>query len=350
MSDRTEKLRFRWEDLLTWAAPLEVSGDPVPVIEGIGGLRDEANQGLSFIFSKKHKEALLSCKAAVVLWDKDLGPLPEASNKVFLTVEDGSRALDRIAFELEKRLLPAPAPGIHPTAIIADSAKIDPSVSIGPAVVIEDDVEIGPGCRIAAGAFIGRGSQAASDVHLAAKVIVMPYTLLGNRARIGPGVVLGSDGFGYETRGGIHLKSPQIGVVEIGEDVEVGANTTIDRARVGRTVIGPGTKIDNLVQIGHNVRTGKGCIIVAQVGISGSTELGDYVIVGGQAGIAGHLKIGSGSKIGAQSGIARTLPADSFEFGSPSLPYLAEQKFNVFRKKLPDFMEKIRLLESRMKT
>ena len=181
------------------------------------------------------------------------------------------------------------------------------------------------------------------------KVAVTAECVIGNRVRIQPGVVVGSDGFGYEFVAGRHEKVPQVGNVVIDDDVEIGANTTIDRARFSSTRVGEGTKIDNLVQIAHNVVIGKHCIICALVGISGSTTIEDYVVIGGQAGLAGHITVGRGSKIDGQSGVNSDLEAQSFVKGSPCLPYNLEQRINVLRRKLPELFKRVDALEAHLK-
>jgi UDP-3-O-[3-hydroxymyristoyl] glucosamine N-acyltransferase len=168
---------------------------------------------------------------------------------------------------------------------------------------------------------------------------------LGRRVRLHPGVVIGADGFGYEHVGGKHEKVPQIGTVEIGADVEIGSNSTVDRSRFDSTVIGEGTKIDNLVQVGHNVVIGRHCLICAQVGIAGSVTLGDYVVVGGQSGIAGHLTVGSGAMIAAKTGVMEDIPAKTSVWGSPSLPLRLEQKIVILRNRLPELFKRVGALE-----
>ena len=178
-------------------------------------------------------------------------------------------------------------------------------------------------------------------------VTIAAECVVKNRVRLHAGVVVGSDGFGYEFVQGRHEKVPQVGRVVIDDDVEIGANATIDRARFSETVVGEGTKIDNLVQIAHNVVIGKHCLICSQVGISGSTTIEDYVVLGGQAGLAGHLTVGKGSKVDGQSGVNSDLPPGSFVKGTPCLPYTLEQRINVLRKRLPDLFRRVDELAQR---
>ena len=208
--------------------------------------------------------------------------------------------------------------GIHPSAIIHPSAQIGAECTIEPYAVIEADVIVGEGCVIGSGAVLRRGVTLGKRCKIGAHCHVA-FTLMGDRVILHPQVSVGQDGFGFATEKGQHIKVPQLGKVVIGNDVEIGANSCIDRGAAPDTLIGDGVKIDNLVQIGHNVRLGKGCIIVSQVGISGSTQLGDYVVVGGQAGLAGHISIAGGSRIAAKSGVMRSLEHPADIGGSPAV-------------------------------
>jgi UDP-3-O-[3-hydroxymyristoyl] glucosamine N-acyltransferase len=214
---------------------------------------------------------------------------------------------------------PADEPGIHPSAIIDPTARVGDGAVVGPYAVIEARVEIGRRCRIGAGCVIGAASVLGDDVRVGAHV-TLSHTIIGSRVTLYPGVRIGQDGFGFAPDSKGPIKVPQLGRVIIEDDVEIGANTTIDRGAGPDTVIGAGTMIDNLVQIGHNVQIGRGCVLVSQVGISGSTKLGDGVMIGGQGGLTGHLVIGSGARIGAQSGVMKDVPAGATVVGSPAVP------------------------------
>jgi UDP-3-O-[3-hydroxymyristoyl] glucosamine N-acyltransferase len=195
--------------------------------------------------------------------------------------------------------------------------------------------------------FLGREARVGADCWLMPGVVVTAECILGNRVRLQAGVVVGSDGFGYEFAGGRHEKVPQVGIVEIADDVEIGANSTLDRARFSRTYVGEGTKIDNLVQVAHNVAIGRHCLICAQAGISGSTTLEDFVVLGGQAGLAGHITLGREAKVGAQAGVAKDLPAGAFVRGSPSMPYTLEMRVTALRNRLPELFRRVDALEKR---
>ena len=237
------------------------------------------------------------------------------------------------------------AAGIHPTAVVAQSAQIDPTAHIGPHCVVGERVKIGARSVLQAGNFVGDDSKLGDDVNLFPNVTIYPRTEIGHRVRIHAGTVIGSDGFGYVLDDGVHRKVPQIGNVVIGDDVEIGANVTIDRGALGSTVIGKGTKIDNLVQIAHNVEIGEHCIVIAQVGISGSTKLGNYVILAGQVGLAGHLKIGNQVTVAAQSGVMHDIPDGEKWFGTPAQPDRDTKRQIIAIQHLPDLLKRVAELE-----
>jgi UDP-3-O-[3-hydroxymyristoyl] glucosamine N-acyltransferase len=218
---------------------------------------------------------------------------------------------------------------------------------VGPLCVVEPGAAIGERVHLQSGVFVGRGSVVGDDSWLMAGVVISPECTLGKRVRLHPGVVIGADGFGYEFVAGRHEKVPQVGTVEIGDDVEIGANSTVDRARFEKTSIGEGTKIDNLVQVGHNVVIGKHCLLCALVGVAGSVTLEDYVVVGGQSGLAGHLTVHKGAKIAAQSGVKEDIPPNASVWGSPSLPLLLEQKLTILRSRLPELFKRVDALEEK---
>jgi UDP-3-O-[3-hydroxymyristoyl] glucosamine N-acyltransferase len=237
------------------------------------------------------------------------------------------------------------AAGIHPTAVVAASAKVDASAHLGPHCVVGERVRIGARAVLQAGSCVGDDSKLGDDVNLFPNVTIYPDTEIGRRVRIHGGTVVGSDGFGYVQEGGVHLKVPQIGNVIIGDDVEIGANVTIDRGALGPTVIGKGTKIDNLVQIAHNVEIGEGSLIISQVGISGSCKFGKYVILAGQAGFAGHLKIGDRVTVSAQSGVMTDIPAGQTWLGSPAQPDKPAKRQYIALQRLPELLKRVAELE-----
>jgi UDP-3-O-[3-hydroxymyristoyl] glucosamine N-acyltransferase len=269
--------------------------------------------------NRKYLPALAATHAAAVIVHPQMkDSVPETA--VAIVASDPLLAWSRVAALFHP--LPPPKPGIHPTAVVAASAKIDPTTEVGPLVVIGENVLIGPHGRIGAMAVIGDGVEIGRDVRIGPHAS-LSYALIGDRVYIYAGARVGQDGFGFAITPDGFNTVPQLGRVLIEDDVEIGANTTIDRGTLEDTVIGAGTRIDNLVQIGHNVRIGRACVIVAQVGISGSTVLEDQVVLAGQAGLAGHLLIGTGSRIGAQSGVMADVPPRSELAGAPAQPVKA---------------------------
>jgi UDP-3-O-[3-hydroxymyristoyl] glucosamine N-acyltransferase len=239
--------------------------------------------------------------------------------------------------------------GVHPSAVIAPSVKFDPTqVAIGACAVIEDCSEIGAGVRIGAGCCVGRNVRIGKNSTLFANVTVQDDCMLGERVILHSGVVIGGDGFGYEFENGRHRKVAQTGIVQIDNDVEIGANSTVDRARFGRTWIGEGTKIDNLVQIGHNAVIGKHCILVAFVAIAGSAEIGDYVVIAGQAAVAGHVTVGSRSTLGARSGVTKDLAPDASYLGFPAVPSHTERRRIASVSRLPQLAKRVNEIERRI--
>jgi UDP-3-O-[3-hydroxymyristoyl] glucosamine N-acyltransferase len=239
-------------------------------------------------------------------------------------------------------------PGIHPMAVIAASSQIDSSAHIGPGCVIGENVRIGPRSVLQGGNHVGAECVLSEDVQLFPNVTLYPRTQIGNRVSIHAGSVIGSDGFGYVFDAGVHRKIPQIGDVIIHDDVEIGTNVTIDRGALGSTVIGKGTKIDNLVQIAHNVVIGEHCLICALVGIAGSVQLGNYVTLAGQVGLTGHLKIGNQVTIAAQSGVKDNIPDGEKWFGSPARPARETKRQWIALQQLPDLLKRVAELEKRL--
>jgi len=240
------------------------------------------------------------------------------------------------------------AAGIHPTAVIAKSAQVDPSAHIGPHCTVGERVKIGARSVLQAGNFVGDDSQLGEEVNLFPNVTIYPRTQIGNRVRIHANSVIGSDGYGYVQDGGIHRKVPQIGNTVIGDDVEIGSNVSIDRGALGPTVIGKGTKIDNLVQIAHNVEIGEHCLIVAQVGIAGSAKIGNFTVLAGQAGIGGHLKIGDHVTVAAQAGVMKNIPDGERWLGAPAQPDGEMKRQFIAVQRLPELLKRVAELEKKL--
>jgi UDP-3-O-[3-hydroxymyristoyl] glucosamine N-acyltransferase len=278
---------------------------------------DEAGADqLSFFDNVKYRDAFRATKAGACLVAPDfVGEIPQGTIPLITKTPYKAYALIAQAF------YPAVKPdaSVHASAVVAGSAKIGQGCVIEAGCVIGENAELGDNCWLAPNVVIGRGVTLGQGCVVGANA-TLSHTQIGHHVRIYPGVRIGQDGFGFAIDPKGHVKVPQLGRVIIEDGVEIGANTTIDRGAVGDTKIGAGAWIDNLVQIGHNVQIGRGCVLVAQVGVAGSTTLGDFVVLAGQSGIAGHLNIGSGSRIAAQSGVMRDIPPRTDVMGSPAMP------------------------------
>lgn len=336
------------DEIIAIVQPRQTRGATRETIQGIAALAAAQPGDLSFLGNPRYKTEVAATRASVVLLPPDYAGEPRAG-QLFLLVEKPSAALARLCARLEQQLWPKPAPGVHPAAVVDAAAKIAPTATIGPLCVVEAGAVVGERAHLQARVFVGRNARIGDDCWLMPGVTVATGCELRARVRVQPGAVIGSDGFGYEFVGGKHEKVPQIGGVLIEADAEIGANCTVDRARFSRTVIGEGSKIDNLVQIAHNVVIGKHCLVCAQAGISGSSVVEDLVVIGGQAGLAGHLRVGKGSKIDGQSGVNSDLAPGSFVKGTPCLPYNLEQRINVLRQRLPELFHRLGAVEEQLK-
>ncbi len=319
----------------------DLTGNAEEAVTGVAGIREAQPGDLSFIASPKYFSALKTTQAVVVIVARDA---KVEFARTLVRVDNPVQAFTQVVMHV----MPPPvkfAAGIHPAAVVAATAKLGKDVSVQPHAVIEPGAVIGDRTVIGAGAYIGHGCRVGDDCLLYANVTLREYTIVGQRVILHPGVVLGADGFGYEPVKGKHQKIPQIGIVEIGDDVEIGANTAIDRARFGKTRVGRGTKIDNLVQIGHNCVIGEDCIICGGCGLAGSTILGNRVTLAGQVGTAGHQKIGDGAIIMGQTGVPGDVEPGGIMFGSPALPHKTFKRSHVVFEHLPELQAKLRELE-----
>jgi UDP-3-O-[3-hydroxymyristoyl] glucosamine N-acyltransferase len=320
----------------------KVTGDGRTVIRAVNGIKEAGPGEITFLANVKYAPLLASTKAsAVIVAEGTSAPIPA------LSVRNPDLAFGQVAAHLDGGSV-RPAPGIHPAAVVAKSAKLGKNVSIGAGSVIEEDVSIGDNGVLHPQVYIGRGTVLGPDALIYPQVVVREKCQVGARVILHSGAVIGSDGFGYATDKGVHCKIPQVGIVVIEDDVEIGANVTVDRARFGRTVIGKGTKIDNLVQIGHNVVLGQGCLLVSQAGIAGSTRLGNYVVMAGQSGLIGHLDIGDGAIITAQSGLTKDVPPGGVMSGSPASDRRTHLKELAALSKLPEALQEIRRLRQEL--
>jgi UDP-3-O-[3-hydroxymyristoyl] glucosamine N-acyltransferase len=334
------QVSFSPADLLAITQPKSSRGVTTETVRGIAALGSAAPGELSFLGNPKYRGEVAGSRASVILLPADYDGQPQP-NQLFLLVDNPSAALARLCSRIEQLLWPKPAPGIHPSAQVAQGAKVATSATIGPLCIVEDGAVVGERSHLQAQVFVGRGARIGDDCWLMPGVILAAECILRNRVRLQPGVVIGSDGFGYEFVAGRHAKVPQVGSVVIEDDVEIGANSTLDRARFSRTVIGEGTKIDNLVQVAHNVVIGKHVILCAGVGISGSTTIGDYAVLGGQAGIGGHITIGPKAKIGGQAGVSFDVEPGAYVNGTPAMPYMLSQRLEVLHRRLPELFKRV---------
>ena len=322
----------------------ELVGDPSIEITGVAGIEEAEVGDLTFLANPKYESFLEKTSASCVIVEKEIEgakvPLIRHSNPYFAF----SKAVE-LFFETKKEYPKT----IHPATILGKEVKLGKEIHLGPYVVIENNVELKKNVTVLTGSFVGAGSIVGENCLIYPHVTIRENTKIGKNVIIHSGAVIGSDGFGYAKEKGTHHKIPQMGKVIIEDDVEIGANVTIDRATLGATRIGKGTKIDNLVQIGHNVVIGENCIIVAQVGISGSTQIGNNVVVGGQVGLAGHIKIGNNVMIGAQSGVTKDIPDNTTVFGCPAREIKKTKKIEACLSRLPEYIKRLKEIEEKLK-
>jgi UDP-3-O-[3-hydroxymyristoyl] glucosamine N-acyltransferase len=320
----------------------DVTGDAGATLAGFAMANHAKAGDLTFAENAEYFAAAEASAAAAIICD----PKSVSDKKILLRV-----ANPRVAFAKALALFfPEPrfAAHVHPSAVVAASAQIDPSAHIGPHCTIGERVKIGANCVLQAGCFIGDDSTLGDETNLFPNVTVYFRSQIGRRVRIHSGTVIGADGFGYVFDTSFHRKVPQIGNVIIGDDVEIGSNVSIDRAALGSTIIGKGTKIDNLVQIAHNVEIGEHCIVCAQVGIAGSAKLGSYCVLAGQVGIAGHLKIGNRVTIGSKSGVMHNIADGEQWLGIPAQPDKQAKRVMIALQRLPDLLKKVAAWEKKL--
>jgi UDP-3-O-[3-hydroxymyristoyl] glucosamine N-acyltransferase len=319
----------------------EVLGDDSIVLTGFAAAEACKPGDLTFAENEAYFLRAEASAASAIL----VGDGFTSARKVLIRVPNPRIACARVL----PLFFPPPrfAPGIHPSSVIATSAHIDSTAHIGPHCAIGERTRIGPRVILEGGNHVGEDCGLGQDTHLFPRVTLYERTQLGDRVAIHAGTVIGSDGFGYVLHQGVHVKVPQIGNVIIHDDVEIGANVTVDRGALGSTIIGRGSKVDNLVQIAHNVVVGEHCIIISQVGIAGSTKLGNYVTLAGQAGIAGHLNIGHQATVVAQAGVMNHIPDGDKWMGSPAQADWQMKRIYIAMQRLPELLRRVTELEKK---
>lgn len=322
----------------------ELVGDPDVAITGISGIKEAKEGEITFLANPKYAHLLETTKAAAIITSRE----QFKASKPLIKTDNPSIAFTKVVSLITSDYTKHPK-GIHSAAIISPNAKIAKDVAIGACAVIEDGVEIGEGSIIYSGCYIGCRTKIGKKCLIYSNVSIREQIEISDRVIIHSGTVIGSDGFGFVMVDGVQEKIPQIGTVLIENDVEIGANVTIDRARFDKTLIGKGTKIDNLVQIAHNVVAGENCVIVAQAGVSGSTILGKEVILAGQAGIVGHICIGDKAIVAGQAGVTKSIPAGVKVSGYPAKPHETALRVNACLQRLPELYKKIKKLEEKIK-
>lgn len=324
-----------------------VLGDGSVEISDAASIEDAGAGHITFLGSKRSAKLLKSCRAsAVILQEADLSGALKDNIKNFIIAGNPHLAFAKAVEALRPEKLPAP--GIHPSAFIHPEAVMGKDVSIGACAVVEKGAAVGKRTVIYPGAYIGEGARIGEGAVIHAGVCVREGSIIGNRVVIHCNSVIGSDGFGYALDGSKYYKIPQTGIVRIGDDCEIGACAAIDRATLGETVIGRGTKLDNLVQIAHNVRVGEDTVMAAQTGIAGSTTIGNRVRFGGQSGAVDHINIGAGSMVGAKTAVMGDIAEGSVVSGSPAAPHRDWLRAQALFLKLPDIKKRLDELEKRL--
>ena len=340
-------IRLSLQELARRIGGTILRGDASSSFSGIDALDSATPEDISFLGNEKYHSLFLTTKAGAVIVPSghDFGDHPAA----LVAVPNPSLSFAAVVrhFAAARKHF---SPGIHPTAFVSKTATLDPAkVSVRQGAVIMDHATVGNGSEIGPNSVIGEETIIGADCLLAANVTVNDRSVIGSRVIIHSGSVVGSDGYGYEFHDGRHLKIDQVGIVEIGDDVEIGSNTSIDRARFGKTRVGDGTKIDNLVQIGHNVTIGKHCLIVAQSGLAGSCTIGDHVTVAAQSGIGGHVTVGSHTTLAGRSGVTTDLPGGAIYSGKPAIPIKQDTKLQAHVRRLPKILIRLKALEKHLR-
>jgi UDP-3-O-[3-hydroxymyristoyl] glucosamine N-acyltransferase len=321
----------------------EIVGDTKIIITGVAGIKEAGEGDITFLANPKYLPLLEETRASAIITSKDI----KNAKKPIVRTENPSLAFAQVVSLANPVQIKLPA-GIHPSAVLGKDVSLGKNVAIGAYTVIEEGVSIGDNTIIYAGCYLGPYAKIGAESIIYPHVSIRECVSIGSRVTIRSGTCVGSDGFGFITTEGIHSRIPQVGTVIVEDDVEIGANVTIDRARFDKTVIGKGTKIDNLVHIAHNVITGQNCIIVAQVGISGSTTLGNNVTLAGQVGVVGHIHIGDNAVVMSRSGVSKSIPAGTTVWGYPAKPQDVAKRVNACVQLLPKLYQTVTQLKKKV--
>lgn len=325
----------------------EIRGNADLVIVAAQPIDAAGPQDITFVADKANVQKLRESRAGAALISPCLSDSLNAERTTLILVEDAHSAFVEILSKLRPRR-PRSKVGVSPQAHVSATARIGRGTNIFPGAFVGDDVVIGENCDIYPGAFIGHGCRLGDNVTIYPHVVIYGDVSIGSRVILHASAIVGADGFGYRLTDGRHQKTPHFGTVRVEDDVEIGACTTVDRAMIGETVVGEGTKLDNLVMIAHNCRLGRHNMFVSQVGLAGSVTTGDYVVCAGQVGVADHVHLGNGCVLGSKSGVHKNLTGGQRYFGSPALPESEAKRNLMAQKKSADTRKRVRLLETRI--
>ncbi len=323
----------------------ELRGDATRVVHGVATLEDAAEGQVSFLSNPKYEKMLAETRASAVVLKPDV-KAPDHLN--LIRVADPYAAITALIVRVHGYRQHRRVPERHACTHIAESARIGENATIHPGVTIDDDVVIGNNAVIYPGCYVGPRCRIGCDLLLYPNVVVYDDTVMGDRVAIHAGTVIGEDGLGYAPIGEKWIKIPQIGYVELGDDVEIGSNCSIDRATLGKTKIGSGTKFSNLIAIGHGTQIDENCLFVAQVGLSGSVSVGKHVTMAGQVGTVGHIRIGDNATIGAKAGVTNDVPAGETYLGAPAIPITEAKRQFVHIQRLPELKQQVKKLQKRI--
>lgn len=323
----------------------EVTGDPTVVVTGLAGVREATGESLTFVSLKKYLPLLDETQAAAAVVARNV-----SSDKLPLVRVDNPDLAFAVIAEEYVFCPPKLEPGTHPNAVVAVDAVLGKDVVVSAFAVVQSGARIGDRTVLYPGVYVGHDTVIGADCILHPNVVIRESVSVGDRCVFHPGAVIGADGFGYVTVDGVNRKVPQVGTVIIESDVEIGVCSAIDRARVDATIIGQGTKIDNLVQIGHNVHVGRNCMIVSLTGISGSTKLGDGCMMGGQVGLAGHIELSDGVMVAARAGVMNSFPAGTIISGEPAQEHRKTLRLVAAQRKIPALIKQVQELTERIAT